>query len=232
MSMEFCGYFFRNSAGSGAWKVAAWFVNFTSHQQESIEIYQFILLNPPSKSCNLPGRMQGPHAFVTKAVSQGELLEIPQLTLRIWSCFWVYSDIFSTFFRVESTEIQKFHPISPSFSAIFHPYGRQSLNPRDINSSASSRTKTCRSKNKRNSWKENTQKINMVISENSGFPPKSSILIGVFHCFHHPFWGSSIFGNTHMEPKREGLVRLIFDWKKRWFSGSMLIFQSVFFDHL
>ena len=22
-----------------------------------------------------------------------------------------------------------------------------------------------------------------------GFPPKSSILIGVFHYFHHPFWG-------------------------------------------
>ena len=82
--MEFCGYFFRNSAGSGAWKVAAWSVNFTSHQLVSIVIYQFMLLNPPpSKSCNLPGRMQGPHAFVTKAVSQGELLEIPQLTLRI-----------------------------------------------------------------------------------------------------------------------------------------------------
>ena len=30
------------------------------------------------------------------------------------------------------------------------------------------------------------------------FPPKSSISIGFFHCFHHPFWGTSIFGNTHM----------------------------------
>ena len=28
------------------------------------------------------------------------------------------------------------------------------------------------------------------------FPPKSSILIGVFQYFHHPFWGTPIFGNT------------------------------------
>ena len=40
----------------------------------------------------------------------------------------------------------------------------------------------------------------MGVSENSG-TPKSSILIGprVFHYFHHPFWGTPIFGNTHME---------------------------------
>ena len=33
-----------------------------------------------------------------------------------------------------------------------------------------------------------------------GFPPKSSILIGVFHYFHHPFWGFSpyFWFNTHM----------------------------------
>ena len=29
-------------------------------------------------------------------------------------------------------------------------------------------------------------------------PPKSSILIG-FSIINHPFWGTSIFGNTHME---------------------------------
>ena len=29
-----------------------------------------------------------------------------------------------------------------------------------------------------------------------GFPPKSSILIGVFHYFHHPFWGVSLFLDT------------------------------------
>ena len=30
-----------------------------------------------------------------------------------------------------------------------------------------------------------------------GFPPKSSILI-VFSMINHPFWGTPIFGNTHM----------------------------------
>ena len=37
----------------------------------------------------------------------------------------------------------------------------------------------------------------MGVSENSG-TPKSSILIG-FSIKNHPFWGTSIFGNTHME---------------------------------
>ena len=37
----------------------------------------------------------------------------------------------------------------------------------------------------------------MGVSKNRG-TPKSSILIRVFHYFHHPFWGTSIFGNTHM----------------------------------
>ena len=32
-----------------------------------------------------------------------------------------------------------------------------------------------------------------------GKPPKSSILIGVFHEINHPFWGAIInFGNTHL----------------------------------
>ena len=30
-----------------------------------------------------------------------------------------------------------------------------------------------------------------------GFPPKSSILIG-FSIINHPFWGTTIFGNTHI----------------------------------
>ena len=30
-----------------------------------------------------------------------------------------------------------------------------------------------------------------------GFPPKSSILIG-FSIINHPFWGTPIFGNTHL----------------------------------
>ena len=36
----------------------------------------------------------------------------------------------------------------------------------------------------------------MGVSENSG-TPKSSILIG-FSIRNHPFWGTTIFGNTHM----------------------------------
>ena len=38
----------------------------------------------------------------------------------------------------------------------------------------------------------------MDVSENSG-TPKSSILKG-FSIINHQFWGSPIFGNTHMEP--------------------------------
>ena len=36
----------------------------------------------------------------------------------------------------------------------------------------------------------------MDVSENSG-TPKSSILIG-FSSINHPFWGTPIFGTTHM----------------------------------
>ena len=36
----------------------------------------------------------------------------------------------------------------------------------------------------------------MDVSENRG-PPKSSILIG-FSIINHPFWGTPIFGNTHI----------------------------------
>ena len=35
------------------------------------------------------------------------------------------------------------------------------------------------------------------VSKNSGFPPKSSILIG-FSIISHPFWGTPILGNTHL----------------------------------
>ena len=40
----------------------------------------------------------------------------------------------------------------------------------------------------------------LEVSKNRGGPPKSSILIGVCHYFHHPFWGAPIFGNTQMVP--------------------------------
>ena len=35
------------------------------------------------------------------------------------------------------------------------------------------------------------------VSKNRGGPPKSSILIG-FSLINHPFWGTTIFGNTHL----------------------------------
>ena len=38
-------------------------------------------------------------------------------------------------------------------------------------------------------------KIYKAVSENRG-TPKSSILIG-FSIINHPFWGPTIFGNTH-----------------------------------
>ena len=38
------------------------------------------------------------------------------------------------------------------------------------------------------------------VSKNRG-TPKSSILIG-FSIVNHPFWGTPIFGNTHLEPGR------------------------------
>ena len=45
------------------------------------------------------------------------------------------------------------------------------------------------------------QMIYMDVSENSG-TPKSSILIG-FSIIHHPFWGTPIFGNTHMRTRQK-----------------------------
>ena len=39
--------------------------------------------------------------------------------------------------------------------------------------------------------------LDIDVSENSG-TPKSSILIGV-SIINHPFWGTTIFGNTHIE---------------------------------
>ena len=38
----------------------------------------------------------------------------------------------------------------------------------------------------------------MDVSKNRGGPPKSSHFNRVFHEINHPFWGTPIFGNTHM----------------------------------
>ncbi len=40
-------------------------------------------------------------------------------------------------------------------------------------------------------------RIDMGVSKNRG-TPKSSILIG-FSIINHPFWGTPIFGNTHID---------------------------------
>ena len=50
----------------------------------------------------------------------------------------------------------------------------------------------------------------MGVSKNSGFSPKSSILIG-FSIINHPFWGITIFGNIHMESKWMKLMHLGFE---------------------
>ena len=45
-------------------------------------------------------------------------------------------------------------------------------------------------------FREGTNHQHLDVSENSG-TPKSSILIG-FSIINHPFWGTPIFGNTHL----------------------------------
>ena len=51
------------------------------------------------------------------------------------------------------------------------------------------------------SWRTGLLKQYMVVSVNGG-TPKSSILIG-FSIINHPFWGTPIFGNTHMNKNIE-----------------------------
>ena len=48
----------------------------------------------------------------------------------------------------------------------------------------------------------------MDVSENSG-TPKSSILIGL-SIINHPFWGTPIFGNTHMIRKLLSLMMVTY----------------------
>ena len=40
------------------------------------------------------------------------------------------------------------------------------------------------------------------VSENSGFSPQIIHFNRVFHYFHHPFWGTHMFGNTHIDASR------------------------------
>ena len=66
------------------------------------------------------------------------------------------------------------------------------------------------------------------VSKNSGKTPKSSILIG-FSIINHPFWGTPIFGNTHvyfqikcfvlltpgMNQIEEHIFKHIFKWNRQ-----------------
>ena len=45
-----------------------------------------------------------------------------------------------------------------------------------------------------------------VFPKIGGFLPKSSILIR-FSIINHPFWGTIIFGNIHMDPPKRKMVR-------------------------
>ena len=63
-----------------------------------------------------------------------------------------------------------------------------------------------------------------------GFPPKSSHFNRDFHYFHHPFWGTTIFGNTYIPsweltypPSKSALFRMIFRTYLLPFGGKLLI---------
>ena len=40
---------------------------------------------------------------------------------------------------------------------------------------------------------------NLGVSKNRGKTPQIIHFNRVFHYFHHPFWGTTIFGNTHFK---------------------------------
>ena len=70
---------------------------------------------------------------------------------------------------------------------------------------------SCQPRNNSKKWqteKQTTMNEDMGVSENRG-TPKSSILIG-FSIINHPFWGTTIFGNTHISPTGNGDVLLFF----------------------
>ena len=58
-------------------------------------------------------------------------------------------------------------------------------------------------------------KVHLGVSKNNG-TPKSSILIG-FSIINHPFWGTPIFGNTHLinfDPKGGAKIWVLRDsWR-------------------
>ena len=67
----------------------------------------------------------------------------------------------------------------------------------------------------------------MGVSLNGGFTPQIIHFNRVFHYFHHPFWGTPIFGNTHIPP---GGFRKIFDSKVPPWYGIWEKFQEEIFS--
>ena len=68
------------------------------------------------------------------------------------------------------------------------------------------------------------------VSENSG-TPKSSILIG-FSIINHPFWGTPIFGNTHLDPPKQWMVGIEKKTKVSQICGRhLLFFQETIANH-
>ena len=66
----------------------------------------------------------------------------------------------------------------------------------------------------------------MDVSKNRGKKPKSSILIG-FSIINHPFWGTNIFGNTHIWKRRCLKVsRLSWSQGVKWRATSKVTSQA------
>ena len=59
-------------------------------------------------------------------------------------------------------------------------------------------------------WWTGFRDLYMDVSENSGFSPQIIHFNRVFHYFHPPFWGTPIFGNTHIKKACFGFLL----WKK------------------
>ena len=60
---------------------------------------------------------------------------------------------------------------------------------------------------------QNDFDVDMNVSENNGFSPQIIHFNRVFHYFHHPFWDTPIFGNTHI------LLGFISEQKLYWNLG-------------
>ena len=54
------------------------------------------------------------------------------------------------------------------------------------------------------------------VSENSGFCPQIILFNRVFHDFHHPFWGTPIFGNTQVNLYLGGGFKCFFMFTPTW----------------